>query len=358
MKKATGQTYGPYTNQTTLMADSLDEVIKFVLASKIYSDATSEEAKEAQLCAHQFRDKNPHLKLSFGSNFEKYQQESWQTRFDRCVKAIYEGEPNFNKQVAEAIEKLQGMALNIEPSLKFDNTFGMAEEGGAWSADAIASGEEKAFFQKNKENQDILKPGAGGGAYRILINTDHTYCQNPVVQAAAVCALAMIVQEKGPLEIWIQQGWLGNRPSDGITLFPVHMGGAISPQTVYFWIAHHEKDCTFSYLVNRVCGRRNYCTSKAAELPCDLYLYNVLMPNVDPNNWVKVAEWVASTARKMLFEEEDPKNFKGELITDMGQLAPEDPVNGMNEFGTLGAGDSTFGFTGPNDEGDEEENEV
>jgi hypothetical protein len=251
---------------------------------------------------------NVDSKESFVSNLMEDLNESFEQ--------IEKGDPTKNDEIASLAEKLKDMALEIEPSLKFADMWGAAEQGVAFDAGAIAEDAPNPMFNKVATEDVTLKQGAGDGAYRVVINTDCCYFQDPTRQGAAVIALAMIVQQKAPLEIWVQQGWLGGGAGskDGITLFPIHSGGLVSPQNIWFWIASPHKDSPFSYTINRVLGRKRSGVSGESELPCDLYLYNVFMPEIYNQGAGKVNEemlatWVAKTSKKMMFEEQAPQNL-------------------------------------------------
>ena len=125
---------------------------------------------------------------------------------------------------------------------------------------------------QKKEVPFDLKEGAGQGAYRLLINTDVSWWGNPVDNDAIVGSIIMLLQRFAPVEIWIQQGWLGCCETDGVTLFKLDFTSAFNPTQLSFWINHKGKDIPFSHQINAVLGRQNTRTSITAAIDCDLML--------------------------------------------------------------------------------------
>ena len=322
MKTQTQQKNNGCYGMTTFMLDSVTEAIDLVRSSRIYNPENSEKHFADRWMNEIGKDRfpdwsqdwskeqkeivraNPYYRFKYHTKVE-----DMKSQFDACVKSIYNGPGSeMTDRINNLTESLREMALEFEPSLAIRNTFSSTEVSDVWDPAAIAAGEERPCFHKSTENPEP-KPGAGEGAYRLVINTDCPWSADPTTQAAALCALAMLLQEHGPVEIWVQQGWLGNSHRDGVTLFPVHKEGMVQPHTVYFWIGHKWKDSVFSFWVNKCLGRRAAAVSSEVELPCDLYIHGYKMPSINCNNKESVAEWVAKTARKLLFDEENPEKF-------------------------------------------------
>lgn len=316
MKVQPNQTNNDCHGMTTYALSSVNEAIALVLSNDAFKKGDFGELPKRILESYEdvkfdFKEVNPKARFDAGAFGKSWDLDNHLERFQECVKAINSGDlPGYPNIVADAKalgEELKDLVLDMEPSLKLDTTWNASEDSPMFDAAGIAAGVEKPCFEKSKP-VDILKEGKGDGAFRIVVNTDVFYGSNPMFQVAALCALIDIVQNKGPIELWVQQGWLGNQACDGVTLFPVHKGGALDLKAVVFWVAHPYRDSCFSYLVNRALGRRRSAVSREVELPCDLYLYGVMMPDVH-NEKDKAAEWVKQTARKMLFEEEDPSKW-------------------------------------------------
>lgn len=290
-----------YTNQKLILLDGMWEV------NEILSRAAGKPMNFDDL--QQIIKRNPYLQKvakHAGSSIKAYM-----TNMESCMTEIENGDPKKNGQIADLAEKLRDLALDVDPSLSNEETFIASEDGPLFDVAAIAEDREKPMFSKTQNLTP--KSGAGDGAFRIVINTDCCFFQDPTWQCASVAALAMIIQQRAPLEVWIQQGWLGNKEGDGITLFPIHKGGAISPQNLYFWVGSPRKDSPFSWFMNKALGRVSGGVSGDVEIPCDLYLYNVFMPTIPLGNLEEAskvcATWIAATSRKMLFEEEAPENI-------------------------------------------------
>lgn len=301
MKKAYNQQNSHWNGLTTIMLDSLAEAHALIRNSRFYTGNLTGDEKKDLGELHQIRRANPWLSSWHNSSAQVLDLKQ---QLDMCFHQIEHGDPEMNQKIVALTNELKELAIDIEPTFRLENKWTASEEGAIWDAGAIAAGEEKPMFRKNHEVPEI-KDGAGDGAYRVIINTDCAWWQDPTVQCAAVAAMAMIVQQRAPLEIWIQQGWLGGSDADGVTVFPLHRGGTLTPQQLFFWIGSDLKDSPYSWTINRMLGRTSHAVSIEAELPCDLYLYNVWMPGVNLKNKESVAGWIAGTARKMLFAEED-----------------------------------------------------
>ena len=191
---------------------------------------------------------------------------------EQCYEAIEKGDPSIKEESDNLIESLVDVIDNINPTFaKAKQGFERTEEGLFTTTDLVATGEENSFL-KRKDSELEIVPGAGDGAYRIFINTDVSWNGKTTDNAAVVGAIVTILQRFAPVEIWIQQGWIGSDPEDGVTLFKLDFLNGIDVTQLAFWIGHRGKDYPFSWHINKCLGRRHALTSIKAELPCDLML--------------------------------------------------------------------------------------
>lgn len=332
-----------WRNQTTIMLESVTEAIGLVetLLKSTEKQIGAGDLKGSKLIDDLFDiygSNSSYVKrgfTSFKSMSEQYG--GLKSQLNDAIKQIYHG-PNQEtmREINEWIERLRYMAIDIEPTLSLGKHLIAVENADIWNAEKVMDDScDRPCYVHDKFTP---KSGMGDGAYRILINTDVSCFGDPTYQCAALCALIQILQEANPVEIWIQQGWMGNISNiedeedcetgemlvdaerlkhivkkkfnpNGVTLFPMHKGGAVSPQHLWFWIGSHYKDSPFSWAVNRALGRINSGVSQSAEIPCDLYIYNEHMPVIssDDEGAQKLAEWVAHTAHKIMFESQDPE---------------------------------------------------
>lgn len=313
MKCQKGQKNGRHSGLTTYMFESLDEVNAYIKGSPLYKanklpPKLLEDLKSIRGVNGNYNESDYQLAKTFE------QDGYFRSCMDECIEQTANGIPALNDDINKHIDYFKDLALEIEPSLTMDQHFTPSEEGAVYDEGAIAAGEANPFFSKKNTETPAPKPAKSGGAFRFVINTDVASWQDPAYQAGALGALALIVQKDAPVEIWIQQGWLGGSNHDGITLFPVHKGGPVSAKTLAFWVGSLHKDSPYSWCVNRLLGRTSGGVSLEADIPCDLYIYNQWMPycKFKDNKLInghEIAEWVAKTSKKMLFEEEDPSNF-------------------------------------------------
>lgn len=238
---------------------------------------------------------------SLHDNGEKHIIESGE--YDACWRAIFEGDPKQAKAAMETAYKLRDMALELEPSLALQTDWIATENSEIWDSGAVAAGEPRPCLVKGKKLE--AKPGKGDGAYRIIINTDVPWWCSPTQGAAAMTALVMILANQAPVEIWVQQGWLGSCPQDGITLVPVFNGTLIEPSSILFWTAHEWKDSPFSFIMNRILGRRSGICAIQPELECDLWLAGFTEENQKKSDeaamQATLVQWVKEKATQVFF---------------------------------------------------------
>ncbi len=230
--------------------------------------------------------------------------------FESAVKAITDGDKAFKERVSERAEELKDLALDLEPSLRSNfSGFRRSEDGFSANPDLLAAGEEKPCIQR-KDGAGAAKNGTGDGAYRIVICTDVTWQGDPLDNAALVGALVLVLQQYKPVEVWVQQAWLGNGPGDGVTLFKLDFTGAFDPTELAFWITHPFKDWPFSMAVNHGLGRHDHGTSVCCEIPADIFLRGDMMKlfGIDEDQFYNMlytdkvdmlAKWIGATAMQM-----------------------------------------------------------
>lgn len=236
-------------------------------------------------------------------------------RLDTCEHAITAGDAELKEHIAELTDELRDLITEIQPQLSAGYSgFSRSEEGVDISPELLAAGDDRPCFRR-KEGSDQIRSGAGEGAYRVIISTDVEWWGQPHDNAALIGALVVCLQQFKPVEVWIQQGWLGEMPNDGITLFKLDFTGAFEPTALAFWLGHADKDECFSYCVNRGMMRHGENSATTAELECDLFLRGDWMKakGIDPYQFRHMlhtdkvdimARWVAETAMRVVFGDE------------------------------------------------------
>jgi len=240
--------------------------------------------------------------------------------YNECVEAITKGDQKQREAINQLSEQLRDMALDLQPTLSSTHQgWTHAEEGIDISPELLAQGDPSCCLRR-RPGGDTAKDGEGDGAYRIIINTDVAWWGKPEDNAAVMGALVMLLQNARPVEIWIQQGWMGGNVGDGVTLFKLDFQGAFEPTQLAFWIGHPHKDSSFSYCISRGCGRVATSTSINAELPCDLYLRGdwmtlcgltseMLQNMTHYQKLDAMAKWISSTAVKLIYKENSDDSF-------------------------------------------------
>ena len=259
----------------------------------------------------------PGTTATWGELTEQYKR--MLARYKECATAITKGDPEFKEDVSKIMDELRDLALEIAPTLCSNYAgFNRADEGVDVSPDLLAAGEELCCF-KRKQGAGDVKQGQGDGAYRIILSTDVEWFGSPKDNAALVGALVVLLQQFKPVEVWVQQGWLGQSWGDGVTLFKLDFAGAFDPTQLAFWCGNRDKDSIFSYFVNRGLGRHETHSATTAELDCDIFLRG---------DWLKVmgidgykfctlmhteridlmSRWIANTAIRIVFNDtgQDP----------------------------------------------------
>lgn len=276
-----------------------------------------EDCEEAINLVEQFFEKD-NFAEKIRENYSHFESEQVKSNFDLCKEAIQKGNKELKELAEQVAEDVLCIVDDIQPIFSkakqgYERTDG--ESGIASSSDLLMQGEEMCAF-KRKQSEEKIKRGAGEGAYRILINTDVSWWGKPEHNCGLVAALIILLQRYGPVEVWIQQGWLGNSPKDGVTLFKLDYTTAIDISTLAFWICHPGKDVPFSFLVNKALNRRSTITSCVAEIECDLMVRGdwFLKENISHHNLYHmspfemsdaIAKWIAKTGYKIVFEEPD-----------------------------------------------------
>lgn len=310
MKILKGQKHSYWTGQTLVSLDGLLEANSLVKAALGKPSFLKKNTMDCLLLLQANR--RYETVISDVSYNEDYKNR-FIARINAALDAIENGNPAVEAAANALCEKLVHLAHHIEPSLSLEKTFTPAEDGEVFDAGKIAAGEAIAFFDKTEGLTP--KQAHGGGAYRILINTDVYWAGDPTAQCAALMALVVLLQRNCPVEIWIQQGWMGNDASDGVTIFKIFEGSQVTARQLYFWIGSPYKDNPYSFVVNRCLKRTSHATSGPPEIPCDLYIYGPHMPKIaaqegeEPDD--AIVKWIAGTAKPLLFDEELPSGWCG-----------------------------------------------
>lgn len=251
--------------------------------------------------------------ISYGSLHREYAQ--MQTEFGKCVEDISKGNPELKEKISELTDDLRDLVLDIAPSLSASYAgFQRSDDGFSVNPDLLAAGEELCCIQR-KKGGDSVKQGAGEGAYRIVITTDVEWCGRPDDNAAMIGALVVLLQQFKPVEVWIQQGWLGEHWGDGVTLFKLDFTGAFDVTQLAFWLGNPNKDRVFSYLINKGLGRSTVHSATTSEIPCDLWLRGDWLKENGIDEWEfarmlhtdkvdLMAKWIANTAVRVVFNGE------------------------------------------------------
>lgn len=266
-------------------------------------------------------------KKEFISKIWPYKQESDITyqynglleRWKICKDAIQKGNKDLKTLSEEITENILNIVDDIQPIFSqqkqgYIRTDG--EQGIATSAELLMQGEELCAFKRKNSEEKKVKKGSGEGSYRILINTDVSWWGKPEMNCALVGALILLLQRYAPVEVWIQQGWLGSSKNDGVTLFKLDFTAAVDITSLAFWICHPYKDNPFSWLVNKALGREETATSCVAEIECDIMLrgdwfikegvsYHSLNSMTPFEQTDMIAKWIASTGYKILYNEDE-----------------------------------------------------
>jgi hypothetical protein len=293
---------------TTIILDSLMAAIQ--IGHEFLYDETgrfkeSQHGQKLDVRAIQRDGKAMVRKMTAGQLLEQYEASS--SRYGECVQAIVKGDDGLRQEIDDLIGPLRDMVLDIEPRLNVGHLgFERAEEGIDTSPDLCASGEASCCLRRRRAS-DMPADGVGDGAYRIIINTDVSWWGKPSDNAALMGALVLVFQTFRPVEIWIQQGWLGDELNNGVTLFKLDFEGSFEPTQLAFWLGHPWKDHEFSFWISRALGRTEGGTSTIAEIPCDLYLRGDWMSQYDfqyatPQRQREImAKWIADTCMKIAF---------------------------------------------------------
>jgi hypothetical protein len=296
----------------TIILDSLEEAIeigKNYLASRL-KECDGHGPGEKFLTRTIIRDKEPERHETNYGDWKKGIEQR-QTDFAACVEAIVKGDPAMNQVIMDKSENLVDLVTAIEPSLVGSYVgFERSEDGVAVDPGLIAAGEDRPFFKRRQSRDTGRKQGREGRGYRIILSTDTTWFGDPRDNAAMVGAMVYLLQQFGPVEVWIQQGWLGPEKGNGVTLFTLDFSKGFDATQLAFWIGHRLKDSSFSFEINLSLGRNSAGTAKYAELPADVYLRG---------DWMRVygmderfdrllhterldlmTKWIAETAMKVV----------------------------------------------------------
>jgi hypothetical protein len=261
-----------------------------------------------------YRDSDKIKTKTISLNTHELNWENNISRYETAVQEITLGNPESKHLISELATKLMQLALELQPSIASAYCgFERWEDGEEVLLDLLRDGDDRPFLRRKRGDVEP-KSGKGDGAYRIILNTDVAWWGKPVMNAGVMGALVLVLQQFAPVEVWIQQGWLGNGDDDGVSLFKLEFNGNFDPTQLSFWCGSEYKDIPFSNFVNRSIGRESSGTAKHPELPCDLYLRGDWMtrhgiaqgfealPLADQQKLA--AKWIAKTCGEILYGEE------------------------------------------------------
>lgn len=235
--------------------------------------------------------------------------------YDDCAENISTGLGSQKAAISELAQRIMHLAHLIEPSLSVKPMgFERGEEGFDLSPEAFLSGDDRPAIRRRVSFQPGSKQS--GEAYRVIINTDVSWFGAADDNAGLIGGLVLCLQQFGPVEIWIQQGWLGGDSKDGVTLFKLDFNGAFDPTQLAFWVGHHNKDAVFSYCISRGLQRSGFGTSSEPEFAADLYLRGdwLKLHGIIESEFIQkpkeeqyqlMAKWVAATSLRMLGRNEN-----------------------------------------------------
>src|SRR5579863_1221055 len=147
-------------------------------------------------------------------------------KYEAAVQQITLGNPEGKQEIVGTAIRLMTLALDLQPSIASAyHGFERWEDGDEVLPDLLQAGDDRPFLRRKRGDLEP-KPGKGEGAYRIIINTDIAWWGRPEMNAGVMGALVMLLQQFAPVEIWIQQGWLGTDEDDGVSLFKLDFAGS------------------------------------------------------------------------------------------------------------------------------------
>ena len=261
-----------------------------------------------------YRDSDKTKTKTISINTHELQWEENIAKYGSAVSEITHGNPAAKHEISELATKLMQMALELQPSIAFAYCgFERWEDGDEVLMDLLGEGDDRPFLRR-KRSEVEPRQGKGEGAYRIIINTDVAWWGKPEMNAGVMGGLVLVLQQFAPVEIWIQQGWLGSGEDDGVSLFKLDFNGSFDPTQLSFWCGSEYKDIPFSNFVNRSIGRESSGTARHPELPCDLYLRGDWMTlhgigqeftQLPPAKQLDLAaKWIAETCNDILYGEQ------------------------------------------------------
>jgi hypothetical protein len=261
-----------------------------------------------------YRDSNKTKTKTINIQTHEHQWEEQFVRYEDAVNEITVGNPDIKHRIMESATRLMHLALDLCPQINSAYCgFERWEEGDEVLPDLLREGDDRPFLRRKRSELEP-RAGKGEGAYRIIINTDVSWWGRPEMNAGVTGALVLVLQQFAPVEIWIQQGWLGTDADDGVSLFKLDFNGSFDPTQLSFWTGSPYKDIPFSNFINRSIGRENSSTSIQPELPCDLYVRGdwMTLHGVDKGfdnlpiteQFRLAAEWIAKTCSNILYGEE------------------------------------------------------
>jgi len=295
-----------------------------ILPSLAEANRLGKEWVEAQLAKWRAKDPKAKIKVGYVNRDGKPGKakemnvstfvDRWgvqEKEFDGCVADITHGDPAYKESITELCEKLVDLASEIEPSLSVNYSGFQRSEDGIDALPKLVAQRDENPYPRRKNGGDQVKDGTGQGAYRIIINTDISWWGQPTDAAGMMGALIVVLSRFKPVEVWVQQGWMGPDDGDGVTMFKLDFTGGFDPTQLAFWCGHPKKDAVYSYILSRALNRNGSNTSTTAEIECDLYVRGDYMNSIgitESHQFLNLlhtdrvdlmAKWIAATAMKI-----------------------------------------------------------
>jgi hypothetical protein len=215
-------------------------------------------------------------------------------RFNKCVEDIEHGNGPWRDEVRDLVQRIMHTAIDLNTSLAQSYGGGvMGSEGFVGIPELIAQGEEDCIMDHDRQGGDLDENAtAADGAYRIVICTDQSpQWQTSAEMTSMMGALVLLLQMQRPVELWIQQGWLGEQSKSGVTLYKMDFTKGFDPTLLSFWCGNPDRDVIYSSYLNDTLRSNLHgdSTSVCPEIPCDLYIHE-WMEGYGLNKWANMEQ--------------------------------------------------------------------
>lgn len=212
--------------------------------------------------------------------------------FDKCVDDITHGNGAWRDEVKAMVEQILATAIELDASLGASRGgFRQGYEGFAAIPELVAAGEENCIIDMDNQGNEVDENTAADGAYRIILCTDECSTIGTGVEMTSMMgALILLLKSQRPVELWIQQGWLGGF-NGGITLYKMDFTTGFDPTLLSFWCSNPDRDTIYSSYVNDALRGHGHGESMSVcpEIPCDLYIHQWMQGyGITYNNWVRM----------------------------------------------------------------------